>query len=79
MQAGPRGGNPDPRPMEDRVTLLTDLFIPALPPIMGALAALGVRRVLAGDPATSTSTPTLARVAVRLGALAITIRWSTTP
>lgn len=59
------------------MTLLTDLLLPAIPPIMGALAALGVRRVLAGDPATST--PTLARVAVRLGALAITIRWSTTP
>jgi hypothetical protein len=59
------------------VTLLTDLLIPALSPIMGALAALGVRRVLAGDPATST--PTLARVAVRLGAHALTLRWSTTP
>jgi hypothetical protein len=63
--------------MEDRVTLLTDLLLPAIPPIMGALAALGVRRVLAGDPATST--PTLARVAVRLGALHLTLDWSTTP
>jgi hypothetical protein len=57
------------------VTLL-DLLAPCLPPLLGALAALGARRALAADAPPATS---LARVAVRLGALHLTLDWSTTP
>jgi hypothetical protein len=57
------------------VTLL-DLLTPCLPPLLGALAALGARRALAADATPATS---LARVAVRLGVLHLTIDWNPTP
>ncbi len=55
---------------------LLDLLTPCLPPLLGALAALGARRALAADATPATS---LARVAVRLGVLHLTIDWNPTP